>query len=177
MSLRGRVVALYAPPLVLAMTFPIPHLYPRACPAFPVKFRPANGTGGFRGMSETTTPRSRTGLVIWMIVSQLLTVGSLVIWLLVAGLSVMAFELGRHGGGLDGGHRGLVLPHHSADPRHRRVDRLRTAKEPDGGGPFGPLLRSALPADVHRLGRQYDLVHPESQRILTARVIQNVPKA
>ena len=36
----------------------------------------------------------RTGLVVWMIVSQLLMVASLLIWLLVAGLSVMAFDSG-----------------------------------------------------------------------------------
>jgi hypothetical protein len=44
---------------------------------------------------ETTTlPPKRTGLLIWMIVSQVLTLGSLLIWLLVAGLSVMAFDSG-----------------------------------------------------------------------------------
>jgi len=36
----------------------------------------------------------RTGLVIWMIVSQLLMLASLLIWLLMAGLSVMAFDSG-----------------------------------------------------------------------------------
>lgn len=46
-------------------------------------------------MSQTVSnPRPRTGLVIWMVVSQLLMLGSLVIWLLVAGLSVMAFDSG-----------------------------------------------------------------------------------
>jgi len=48
-------------------------------------------------MTETTTPPQppkRTGLLIWMILSQLLAVGSLVIWALVAGLSVMAFDQG-----------------------------------------------------------------------------------
>lgn len=46
-------------------------------------------------MTETTTPQTkRTGLLIWMILSQLLALGSLVIWLLVAGLSVMAFDSG-----------------------------------------------------------------------------------
>ena len=44
-------------------------------------------------MTETTQPK-RTGLVIWMIVSQLLMLGSLVFWLLMAGLSVMAFDSG-----------------------------------------------------------------------------------
>lgn len=39
-------------------------------------------------------PNPRTGLLIWMIVSQLLTLGSLFIWLLMAGLSVMAFDSG-----------------------------------------------------------------------------------
>lgn len=46
-------------------------------------------------MSQTEPkPRSRTGLLIWMVVSQLLMLGSLLIWLLVAGLSVMAFDSG-----------------------------------------------------------------------------------
>ena len=36
----------------------------------------------------------RKGLVIWMIVSVALTLLSLVIWLMVAGLSVMAFDSG-----------------------------------------------------------------------------------
>lgn len=38
--------------------------------------------------------KPRTGLVIWMIVSQLLAALSLVPWLLMAGLSVMAFDSG-----------------------------------------------------------------------------------
>jgi hypothetical protein len=42
----------------------------------------------------TTAPPKRTGLLIWMIVSQILTLGSLLIWLLMAGLSVMAFDSG-----------------------------------------------------------------------------------
>jgi hypothetical protein len=41
-----------------------------------------------------TPPPKRTGLLVWMILSQLLALGSLVIWLLVAGLSVMAFDQG-----------------------------------------------------------------------------------
>lgn len=39
-------------------------------------------------------PKRRTGLVIWMILSQLLAVASLFFWALVAGLSVMAFDEG-----------------------------------------------------------------------------------
>jgi len=39
-------------------------------------------------------PKRRTGLLIWLIVSQLLAVGSLLIWALMAGLSVMAFDSG-----------------------------------------------------------------------------------
>jgi hypothetical protein len=39
-------------------------------------------------------PKRRTGLLIWLIVSQLLAVGSLWFWALVAGLSVMAFDSG-----------------------------------------------------------------------------------
>jgi hypothetical protein len=42
----------------------------------------------------TAQPKRRTGLVIWLIVSQLLTIASLWLWLLVAGLSVMAFDEG-----------------------------------------------------------------------------------
>ena len=46
-------------------------------------------------MSESLPqPRSRKALIIWMIVSQLLMLGSLAIWLLIAGLSVMAFDSG-----------------------------------------------------------------------------------
>ena len=45
-------------------------------------------------MTETTPPKKRTELLIWMILSQILALGSLVIWLLVAGLSVMAFDSG-----------------------------------------------------------------------------------
>lgn len=46
-------------------------------------------------MTETPAPpQRRTALLIWMIVSQLLALGSLVIWLLMAGLSVMAFDQG-----------------------------------------------------------------------------------
>ena len=46
-------------------------------------------------MTEAAAPpKRRTGLLIWMIVSQLLAVGSLVIWVFVAGMSVMAFDEG-----------------------------------------------------------------------------------
>jgi uncharacterized BrkB/YihY/UPF0761 family membrane protein len=46
-------------------------------------------------MTELTAPpKRRTSLLIWMIISQLLAVGSLAIWALVAGLSVMAFDEG-----------------------------------------------------------------------------------
>jgi hypothetical protein len=45
-------------------------------------------------MTETTLPKKRTGLLIWLIVSQLLAAASLLIWLLMAGLSVMAFDSG-----------------------------------------------------------------------------------
>ena len=39
-------------------------------------------------------PKSRKALLIWMIVSQALTVGTLVAWLGMAGLSFMAFDAG-----------------------------------------------------------------------------------
>jgi hypothetical protein len=46
-------------------------------------------------MTEVAAPpKRRIGLLIWMIVSQLLAIGSLWFWLLVAGLSVMAFDSG-----------------------------------------------------------------------------------
>jgi hypothetical protein len=46
-------------------------------------------------MTEASTkPKRRTGLLIWMIVSQLLAIASLRLWILVAGLSVMAFDEG-----------------------------------------------------------------------------------
>lgn len=45
-------------------------------------------------MNESGVQTKRTGLLIWMILSQLLMLGSLLIWALVAGLSVMAFDSG-----------------------------------------------------------------------------------
>jgi hypothetical protein len=42
---------------------------------------------------ESKPPRSKP-VLIWLIVSQLLALASLVLWLLVAGLSVMAFDSG-----------------------------------------------------------------------------------
>lgn len=42
----------------------------------------------------TAPPKRRTGLLIWLIVYQLLAVGSLLIWAPIAGLSVMAFDSG-----------------------------------------------------------------------------------
>jgi len=44
--------------------------------------------------SLTSSPK-RTTLLIWMIISQVITLGSLLIWLLAAGLSVMAFDSGE----------------------------------------------------------------------------------
>ena len=43
---------------------------------------------------QIAKPKSRWPVLIWMIVAQLLAVGSLVIWALAAGLSVMAFDSG-----------------------------------------------------------------------------------
>jgi hypothetical protein len=43
----------------------------------------------------TEQPKRRTGLLIWLIVSQLLAIGTLWFWLLAAGLSVMAFDEGN----------------------------------------------------------------------------------
>jgi hypothetical protein len=40
-------------------------------------------------------PKRRTGLLIWMIVSQLLMVGSLVFWFFGALFSIMAFDSGN----------------------------------------------------------------------------------
>ncbi len=45
-------------------------------------------------MTQGTVDKPRTGLVIWMVISQILTVLSLVIWLFLAGISVMAFDSG-----------------------------------------------------------------------------------
>ncbi len=38
--------------------------------------------------------KSRKALLTWMIVSQVLTVGTLALWLVMAGLSFMAFDAG-----------------------------------------------------------------------------------
>lgn len=41
------------------------------------------------------TSKPRKGLLVWLIVSQVLAVASLLLWLVVAGLSVMAFDSGE----------------------------------------------------------------------------------
>jgi hypothetical protein len=41
-----------------------------------------------------TKPVSRRPILIWLIISQLLALASLVFWLFVAGISVMAFDSG-----------------------------------------------------------------------------------
>ena len=41
-----------------------------------------------------TKPAARRPILIWLIISQLLALASLVFWLLIAGLSVMAFDSG-----------------------------------------------------------------------------------
>jgi hypothetical protein len=41
-----------------------------------------------------TKPTSRTPILIWLIISQLLALGSLLFWLVMAGLAVMAFDAG-----------------------------------------------------------------------------------
>ena len=45
-------------------------------------------------METAIKPSSRRPVFIWLIISQLLAVGSLFFWLLMAGLSVMAFDSG-----------------------------------------------------------------------------------
>jgi hypothetical protein len=42
----------------------------------------------------TAQPKRRTGLLVWLIVSQLLAIASLRLWIVFAGLSVMAFDEG-----------------------------------------------------------------------------------
>lgn len=47
-------------------------------------------------MTELTAqPKRSIGTLIWLIVSQLLALGSLLIWAVLAGLSVMAFDSGQ----------------------------------------------------------------------------------
>ncbi len=38
--------------------------------------------------------KSRKAVLIWMVVSQVLTIGTLAVWLVMAGLSFMAFDAG-----------------------------------------------------------------------------------
>lgn len=45
-------------------------------------------------MEAQPAARSRRPILIWMIVSQILALVSLIFWLLIAGLSVMAFDSG-----------------------------------------------------------------------------------
>ena len=54
-------------------------------------------------------PPSRRPVLIWLIISQALAVASLFFWLLMAGLSVMAFNSRRFSRGLDDRDRGVVL--------------------------------------------------------------------
>jgi hypothetical protein len=48
----------------------------------------------YRSIALETKPASRKPILIWLIASQLLALASLVFWLVVAGLSVMAFDSG-----------------------------------------------------------------------------------
>ena len=45
-------------------------------------------------METAVKPSTRRPVIIWLIISQLLALASLVFWLLIAGLSVMAFDSG-----------------------------------------------------------------------------------
>ena len=47
---------------------------------------------------RTARPKRRIGTLIWLIVSQLMAVGSLLIWAIVAGLSGMAADSGTSPG-------------------------------------------------------------------------------
>lgn len=51
-------------------------------------------TNSMETAAQPSVEAPRRGLVIWMIVSVVLTLLSLVLWLMVAGLSVMAFDSG-----------------------------------------------------------------------------------
>jgi hypothetical protein len=72
----------------------------------------------------TAPPRRRRAILIWLIVSQLLALSSLLIWAVVAGLSVMAFDSGeaRKPGFCA---RGLGLPALSAGHGDRGMHRVR----------------------------------------------------
>ena len=48
----------------------------------------------FRSIHLDTNPATRKPILIWLIISQLLALGSLLFWLAMAGLSVMAFDSG-----------------------------------------------------------------------------------
>jgi hypothetical protein len=48
----------------------------------------------YRSSTLETDPPSRKPILIWLIVSQVLALASLFFWLLMAGLSVMAFDSG-----------------------------------------------------------------------------------
>ena len=48
----------------------------------------------FRSIQLETSPATRKPILIWLIISQLLALGSLLFWLAAAGLSVMAFDSG-----------------------------------------------------------------------------------
>ena len=69
--------------------------------------------------------KSRRGLLIWLIVSQVLAVASLLFWLVVAGLSVMAFDFRRKPSGLGICDYDLVISNLSNPDGNRCMDRIR----------------------------------------------------
>jgi len=52
------------------------------------------GESIYGSLALETKPASRTPILVWLIVSQLLAVASLIFWLFAAGISVMAFDAG-----------------------------------------------------------------------------------
>ena len=64
----------------------------------------------FRSTELETKLPSRKPILIWLIVSQVLALASLVVWLLLAGLSVMAFDSGGYTGSLEFCHCSVVIP-------------------------------------------------------------------
>lgn len=60
-----------------------------------VKFLPLSfGRIHLRSNPLETKPASRRPILIWLIISQLLALASLIFWLFAAGISVMAFDSG-----------------------------------------------------------------------------------
>ena len=102
-------------------------------------------------------PTSRKAVLIWMIVSQVLTVGTLAVWLVMAGLLVHGFRRGRDTPSHDLCDCDFGLSDLSVGLGHSSVDRVRTPKRQVGRNTLRSIVFAAG-FGVHRF-RSHSSVH------------------